>query len=99
MAIRKTESRKITVVGVRYLWRIRKRLTYCQGNAWKGMTVAIQQADESGTVLLVKTGQARNWMQGPAFPVAPGTVRRFIQLALSQGWQPTRPGIPFELDG
>ncbi len=99
MAIRKKGSRQIAVDGERYLWRIRKRVTYSQQCEAGGLTIAVQRALQPGRTLLIRTGQAhpKNLLERPFPSVTPKMVERSIQLAIAQGWQPTAKGVPFLL--
>jgi hypothetical protein len=101
MAVPKKGSRIITVEGVKYRWRVRHKPTYCQGNAWHGITVSVELDKEPRTVLVVELPYVRpdNWIREPAIPVLPSVVEHWIRVALQKGWQPNVAGETFCLDG
>lgn len=100
MALAKKGSRHITVDGITYRWRIRRRPTYSQALAWSPLTYAVEHGDSSGTVLMVTTNQPHpsNWLVAPGSPVLPSDVADSIRTARAQGWNPEKPGPPFHLD-
>lgn len=100
MALVKKGSRRITVDGVTYRWRIRGRPTYGQGLVWSPLTYAVEQRGTPGTTLVVITGQPHpgNWFEIPARPVLPSEVAAAIRTARARGWTPEEPGSPFLLD-
>jgi hypothetical protein len=61
----------------------------------------VQQAEGSGQLLVVHFNYpVRHHVEGKVQYPTPGLVRRMIEAALSQGWQPSRRGLPsFQLDG
>jgi hypothetical protein len=101
-ALNKKGSRRITVDGTEYRWRIRHKPSYCQGLCWTPLRFAVEiaEAEFPGTTLVVTTGQPHpsNWMGIEAVPVRPAQVAAGIREARAQGWDPTRPGVPFVLD-
>ena len=99
MALVKKGSRVITVDGVVYRWRVRKRPTYTQGLADGPLSFAVEQADQRGTVLIASmpTAHPSNWAGAPALPVVPSQVAAMIRRAREQGWHPERPGSAFTL--
>ena len=102
MALNKKGSRRITVDGIEYRWRVRRKPSYMQGLCWTPMTYAVEAADGSqpGTTLVVTSGQAHsgNWVGVKAEPIRPGHVSASIRQAREQGWDPNRAGSPFQLD-
>lgn len=102
MALNKKGSRGITVDGIEYRWRIRRKPSYMQGLCWTPMTYAVEAANgsRSGTTLIVASGQAHpsNWVGVEAEPIRPAHVVAGIRKAREQGWDPTRAGSPFRLD-
>lgn len=102
MALNKKGSRRITVDGVEYRWRIRRKPSYMQGLCWTPMTYAVEAANgnESGTTLIVTSSQAHssNWVGAEAMPIRPAHVASSIREARNRGWEPTRAGSPFQLD-
>ncbi|WAZ19026.1 hypothetical protein STRCI_000045 [Streptomyces cinnabarinus] len=100
MALVKKGSRRITVDGVSYRWRIRRKPTYSQALAWSPLTYAVELADSPGSTLVVTTNQAHpdNWMLVPPSAVVPSAVAEGIRCARSLGWAPKSTGSPFHLD-
>jgi hypothetical protein len=76
MALARRGSRRITVDGVTYRWRVRGRVTYARGLAWHPLTYAIEQDGTSGTTLVVTTNQPHpsNWFGIPGRAVLPADV-------------------------
>jgi hypothetical protein len=102
MAIRKVGSRRVVVDGVAYLWRVRRRPTYCQANAWGPLSVSVQLAEEPGAVLVVDLDRPRpdNWLSlsaPPSRPLLPSEVAGLVRRALAAGWRPECPGPQFVL--
>jgi hypothetical protein len=100
MALARKGSRRIVVDGTVYRWRVRHKPSYCQGLAWTPLSYAVEQADSTGAVLVVRTSQPHpsNWINAPAAPVRPADVASSIRTALANGWSPTCPGKPFVVD-
>lgn len=92
-------SRLISVDGTAFHWRIRHRLTYCQGNGWSPLTVTVERAEEPGRVLVVSLPCARpdNWLGERTIAVRPALVAGCIRRAIEQGWNPGQPGSAFIL--
>ena len=99
MALVRKGSRLITVDGVVYRWRVRKRPTYARGIADSPLSFAVEQADQRGAVLIASMPAAHpaNWVGAPALPVVPSLVAAMIRRAREQGWQPDQPGSAFTL--
>ncbi|MEN3536390.1 hypothetical protein AAH991_14845 [Microbispora sp. ZYX-F-249] len=93
-------SRPITVDGVAYRWRIRRKPTYSQGNGWSPMTFAVQPAEGPGRALLVSLPFFRPdaWLGARTTAVRPALVAAAVRLALRRGWDPRRPGPAFACD-
>jgi hypothetical protein len=100
MAIPKKGSRLITVDGVTYRWRIRRKPTYCQGNGWGPLTFAVESAEKPGRVLLVALPFVRPdaWLGGRTMAVRSALVAAIIRTALERGWEPRQAGSAFTLD-
>lgn len=102
MALNKKGSRRITVDGAAYRWRIRRKPSYMQGLCWTPLAYAVELADDDrpGRTLVVTTGQphSSNWLGVEAEPVRPDHVAASIKEALAQGWEPAGSGSPFLLD-
>lgn len=99
-ALGRKGARRVVVDGTVYRWRLRRRPTYSQALCWSPCTYAVEHADHPGTTLVVTTNQPHlsNWLGGLGSPVLPSDVADAIASALRQGWLPTRPGSPFQLD-
>ncbi|MFE5998785.1 hypothetical protein ACFQ6C_18155 [Streptomyces sp. NPDC056454] len=102
MALNTKGSRRITVDGTEYRWRIRRKPFYMQGLCWTPITYAVEAGSggRPGTILIVIGGQAHpgNWVGAEAEPVRPVHVAASIRQARGQGWDPDRAGSPFRLD-
>ncbi|ADP84369.1 hypothetical protein FraEuI1c_6385 [Pseudofrankia inefficax] len=101
MALNKRGSRLIVVDGDHYRWIVRRKPTYCQGNAWTPLSFAVERANPPGrTALVVRLATPRldNWLMAPAAPLLPSAVASAIRQALEHGWRPSAPGSPFVLD-
>ncbi|MEV8633776.1 hypothetical protein AB0395_19165 [Streptosporangium sp. NPDC051023] len=100
MAIPKKGSRLITVDGVTYRWRIRRKPTYCQANSWGPLTFAVESADGPGRVLLVALPCSRPdaWLGERAMAVRPALVAGSMRMALERGWDPRQAGSAFTLN-
>ncbi|MFE9118254.1 hypothetical protein [Streptomyces sp. NPDC007172] len=100
MALVKKGSRRITVDGVAYRWRVRGRATYAQGLVWRPLAYAVERAEATGAIMVVTTDQPHpsNWFAISARPVLPADVAGAIRMAHAQGWTPEKPGVPFLLD-
>ncbi|MGI5401535.1 hypothetical protein ACQEVG_19250 [Streptomyces sp. CA-135486] len=102
MALNKKGSRRITVDGIAYRWRIRRKPTYTQQLCWTPLTYAVELADTlcPATTLVVTTGQPHpgNWLGVEAEPLRPAHVAASIREARTQGWKPAEAGSPFLLD-
>ncbi|WP_432926673.1 hypothetical protein ACQPZZ_36580 [Microbispora sp. CA-135349] len=99
MAIPRKGSRLITVDGVAYRWRIRRKPAY--GQAIEGaLTFAIELAEGPGRVLLVSLPFSRPdaWVGERTMAVRPALVAAVVRMALGQGWDPCRAGRAFDLD-
>lgn len=100
MTMPRKGSRRITVDGTDYRWRLRGRPTYDQGLAASPATYAVEHAERPGTTLVVATDQphASNWVELKAKPVRPADVGAAVRLALRHGWNPTASGATHRLD-
>ncbi|MFB7740778.1 hypothetical protein ACFXPM_12155 [Streptomyces sp. NPDC059095] len=100
MALVKKGSRRITVDGVAYRWRVRGRATYAQGLVWRPLAYAVERAEVTGAIMVVATNQPHpsNWFEISARPVLPADVAGAIRAAHARGWTPEKPGVPFHLD-
>lgn len=100
MAIPRKGSRRLTVDGVAYRWRIRQRPTYMQGAFGHTLNLAVELADDPQCTLIVELAQAHpcNWLGDPAVPVKPSQVTDHIRNALDSGWQPENQGDAFRLN-
>lgn len=100
MALVKKGSRGITVDGARYRWTVRRKMTYDQGQGWVPFTFAVEHAEGTGSVLVVRLPCAhpRSWMGGRSMAVRPVLVALAVRTALTRGWMPLRPGSAFRLE-
>ncbi|MGH4029324.1 hypothetical protein ACQB60_10360 [Actinomycetota bacterium Odt1-20B] len=100
MALVKKGSRRITVDGASYRWRVRGRPTYGQALVWSPLTYAVELTDSPGSVLVVTTNQPHpsNWLIESASSIVPSVVADSIRTARINGWVPEKPGSPFHLD-
>jgi len=89
LALRKKGTRRITVDGAVYRWRVVGGARCCIACAWGRFDFAAEKVDQNGPVLLAYTS---------AFPVVPSVVEVGIRRALSKGWRPEQPGPAFHLD-
>ena len=94
MTMAKKRSRLITVDGVVYRWRVRRRPAH-QGP----LSFAIERADRRGTVLIATTEDTRpaEWVGTAAPPAVSSIVAGLIRRARDEGWQPEEPGSAFPL--
>lgn len=101
MSIPKKGTRKIIVDGEPFIWLIRRKATYTQScYAYGKLHVAVQHAEEPGSVLVIITDRphpqcliATNEVK----PVTPSDAAQWIGQAMQFGWQPQLPGITFEV--
>ncbi|MFJ7421827.1 hypothetical protein ACIQXD_24925 [Streptomyces uncialis] len=102
MALNKKGSRRITVDGIEYRWRIRRKPSYTQGLCWTPLTYAVEAASgsEPGTTLIVTSDQVHpsSWVGAEAVPIRPAHVAASIREARDRGWKPTKAGAPLQLD-
>ena len=100
MSIPKKGSRCVAVGKVEYRWRVRSRPTYCQALGWSPLTLAVEQANSRGSVLVVDLPlpHPSNWMQIPSSGVTPAVVAALIRQALKAGWQPQVRGPQFRFE-
>lgn len=99
MALPTKGTRKLSVDGAEYRWRIRGKPTYDQGAFATPMTFAVEHSEARGTTLVVTTTVPRpdNWLGKPSAPVTPARVAEAIRQALRAGWKPATCGPPFML--
>lgn len=89
----------MTVKGVRYRWRIRRKPTYCEGAFAGGFSVAVERVDPpSRCVLLLAADFPRpdNWLGQTSKSITPGMIAASIEDALAHGWQPEHSGLAFK---
>ncbi|MFJ4969432.1 hypothetical protein [Streptomyces sp. NPDC088755] len=100
MALNKKGSRRTTVDGIEYRWRIRGKPSYMQGLCWTPMTYAVETASGSqpGTTLIVTSGQAHpsNWVGVETEPIRPAHVAASISRGTGSrlGSNPSRFSFP-----
>nr|BEK64446.1 hypothetical protein KPHV_16730 [Kitasatospora purpeofusca] len=100
MTLPRKGSRLITVDQVRYRWAVRRRPTYSQGIGQSPLTVAVERAEEPGSVLVVRFLGAHpgNWLGLPTVGATPASVALAVRDARERGWQPETRGGPFHLE-
>ncbi len=98
MALAKKGSRKITISGNVYRWKIRHKPTYTQCVFSGKMTAAVELSENPGAVLLITFPWVSydSWIGNPEKPVTPKHIEQSIQAALSMGWNPNEKGKIFE---
>ena len=84
MGIAKRGTRRITVDGVSYRWVARELSP--------GLRIVVQAADQTGAVLVLRTGKNL-----AATHVQPSAVAAAIESARAAGWEPQHPGPAFEV--
>jgi hypothetical protein len=99
MAIPKKGSRTLSVNGVRYRWRIRRKPTYDESIFSAPFSVAVERVEPpSHCVLVLAAGFPRPDSLVPgseSLSVTPRMIAASIEDALSHGWQPERAGSAF----
>lgn len=102
MAITKKGSRSIVVENIKYRWRIRQEPTRADCERyWNfkegGMTVAVENAETAGCVLLIHLPQPHPGIGKylTAVPITPSQVAEYIKEALKEGWKATDAGSAF----
>lgn len=97
MALPKKGTRKIEVDGVVYGWYIRRKPTYCEGAFETSMHVAIERYGSPRTLYVnLRVSRPDNWLAPHQTALKPAMVRAIIQEALSNDWEPSKPGPPFQ---
>jgi hypothetical protein len=95
MAFPKVGSRKISVDGIDYCWRIRRKATYCQADYGSGrLHVAVQLATEPGATLVLFTDRPhpKDWATTGVIPITPSDVVAWVRKSIELGWQPAAHG-------
>lgn len=95
MAFPKVGSRRISVDGVTYCWRIRRKPTRLQADYGVGrLHVAMQLASAPGTTLVLFTDRPHpgDWATSKVTPVLPSDIAMWVRQATALGWQPGRRG-------
>ncbi len=97
MGIPKKGSRKITIDGENFIWLIRRKATYSQTAFGIGLNVAVEHAEESASKLVIMTNKLhpKEW-NTTVKPVVLSEVELWIHQAIKAGWEPKKPGKPFE---
>lgn len=95
MAFPKVGSRGITVGGVAYRWRIRRKATHSQADYGVGrLHVGVQLAAGAGTTLVLFTDRPHpsDWATTRVTPILPADVAAWIRKAIELGWRPAARG-------
>lgn len=92
MAIPKKDSRKITIDGINYRWKVHWRDSK--------MSTAVELYDNPQSVLQITfpwipKKDFWDWYEIPAI-ITPKIIANCIKSALSQGWKPTEKGKTFQ---
>lgn len=99
MGIPKKGSRPITMDGVKYVWRIRRKATSLQNDYGAGcLHVAMALAAGKGQTLIAATDfpHSKDWGSvPPVTPITPRHIAEWIRQALQLGWRPESKGSPF----
>ena len=99
MTIPRKGTRRITVDGIAYNWRIRRRATRKMkggGHLWLAVDRASPDAVRSLLVSL-EHGHARNTVGQAGVSVTPRVVAELVRYGCDQGWVPEMSGPPFTL--
>ncbi|MEU4694318.1 hypothetical protein [Actinoplanes sp. NPDC023714] len=88
MALVKRQSRLVTVDGVVYRWRVRKRPARPAP-----LSFAVERADRRGAILLATLPET-DWT---TIPPVPTMVADLVRQGREQGWHPEEPGAAFPL--
>jgi hypothetical protein len=99
MTLARKGSRNILVDGVGYRWKVRHRPTYSQGLGSTRLSYVVEQAERSGSLLVVTVPWAHpgNWVGLESAAIRPAMVAEAIRAARAIGWHPTLPGPAFAL--
>ncbi|MEV2274212.1 hypothetical protein AB0I72_01385 [Nocardiopsis sp. NPDC049922] len=89
MTMPRKGTRRITVDGVAYRWRVTRSLDYWLQDG----AVVVERADCRGRLLVVTL------LAGPGLPITPGQVAAAIHEAGVRGWASDVPGAPFRHRG
>ena len=97
MAILRRGARTIVVDGTGFRWNVRRKPTYCQGMGWSTLSVAVEQSDCRGSVLIRHLPQFHtiNWVGEVIAPVLPSQIALLIRTSVAAGWKPEKAGKPF----
>ncbi|MCY9785774.1 hypothetical protein KIK06_17950 [Nocardiopsis sp. EMB25] len=107
MTMPRKGTRRITVDGVAYRWRVRARPTRAElARAHGRFGFAVEAVDTPGHPLVVTLDHPRPSGDGccpfgppsegrDPEPVTPARVAEAVRAALSEGWAPGTPGGPF----
>ena len=101
MALAVKGSRLITINGILYRWRLRRKPSYNQECFNAPLTFAVELVGSSGSILAVAipdVSHPGSLIARSSLIVRPALVAAVIQAALSRGWQPAAPGAPFRLN-
>ena len=101
MGLPRKGTRRIVVAGQTYRWRLTCLNMSWQESCFWPLCLYVQRTEGSGQLLVVHFNYpVSHQVEGKEQYPTPGLVRRMIEVALSQGWQPSRRGLPsFPFDG
>ncbi len=100
MGIPKKGSRKISVDGIEFRWKIRKKPSYGQAIDESNLTAAIELYDSPRTTLIVTFPFTRpdSWISPSNDSVKPSDIKDSIIQAIQKGWNPKSGSSTFHLE-
>ncbi len=97
MAFPKKGTRKISVSGENFFWRIRKKVSHNERHDDE-IGIPIQHESE-GTILIANVGYCRSgYTKEPISRITPSIIEGCIKLAMEKGWNFKEKGQSFVLD-
>jgi len=101
MTLPRKGTRRIVVADRTYRWLLTRRAVGSERRHFWPRCLYVEQTQGPGQRLVVRFDYpVWHHVAGQAQYPTPGLVRRVIEAALAEGWQPTRPGLPdLEIDG
>ena len=93
MSLPRKSTRRIVVADRTYRWLLTRRPVGSERMHFWPVCLYVEHTEGSGQRLVVR-------FDYPVWHYVAGQVRRVIEAALAEGWQPTRPGLAdLEFDG
>lgn len=86
----------VLVDGVTYEWELRREPQWSDADGWRGMTIALLQADTQREAVLEFPPPKRllKGLQRGRLQINDAIVSRGVRAALAAGWEPTSRGKP-----